>query len=62
MWKYTSVKPSAGIFNIVIFFIVRAKKQPWATSLCHSLVPHTYEERQLRFMITPVGWYHRLAK
>ncbi|MBC7686788.1 MAG: DHCW motif cupin fold protein [Aquabacterium sp.] len=22
-------------------FIVRAKKQPWAASLCHSLVPHT---------------------
>ena len=23
------------------FIFVRAKKQPWSSSLCHSLVPHT---------------------
>ena len=28
------------IFVQVILF-VRAKKQPWSASLCHSLVPHT---------------------
>ena len=26
------------------FFIVRAKGQPWASSLCHSLKPHTNVE------------------
>ena len=33
-----------------LFFIVRAKKQHWAASLCHSLIPHTYEELLLRFV------------
>ena len=30
--------------NFKISFIVRTKKQQWASSLCHSLVLHTYEE------------------
>ena len=49
------------IFNFCflgcLFFIVRAKKQPWATSLCHSLIPHTYGELLLRFV---TGYPHRL--
>ena len=40
-----------------LFFFVRAKKQPWATSLCHSLIPHTYGELLLRFV---TGYPHRL--
>ena len=27
-----------------VFFVARTKQEQWATSLCHSLVPHTYRE------------------
>ena len=30
--------------NIVFKILARAKKQLWASSLCHSLVLHTYVE------------------
>ena len=31
------------IFNSsFLIYFVPAKKQPWASSLCHSRVPHTY--------------------
>ena len=32
------------VFLKYFFFNVRAGKQLWATSLCHSLVPHTNVE------------------
>ena len=30
-----------GLADVRPYFFVPAKKQPWAASLCHSLVPHT---------------------
>ena len=34
------------------FCIVPAKQQPWATSLCHSLVPHTNVDLSLRYKLS----------
>jgi len=34
------------------FFIVPAKQQPWATSLCHSLVPYTNVDLSLRYKLS----------
>gem|GEM_PF-6041834 len=47
------LKVEQGRCNIFsyLFFIVRAKKQ-CGTSLCHSLVPHTYVDLYLRDMLT----------
>ena len=39
----------AAAFNEVVLFIVLAEKQPWSTSLCHSLIPHTNVDLSLRF-------------
>ena len=36
----------------MVSFIAPAKQQPWASSLCHSRVPHTIGELQLRFRMT----------
>ena len=33
--------------------IVRAKKQLWASSLCHSLVPQTIVDLSLCFVVRP---------
>ena len=38
------------ILSFTKVFIVRAKKQPWSSSLCHSLVLYTYVELCLRFV------------
>jgi len=32
-----------------------AKKQPWASSLCHSLVPHTNVDLSLRYEVSAIG-------
>ena len=34
-----------ALIAIKFIFIVRAKKQQWASSLCHSLVLHTIGDR-----------------
>ena len=39
----------AAAFNEAVLFIAQAKKQPWSTSLCHSLIPHTNVDLSLRF-------------
>ncbi|MBC7688407.1 MAG: hypothetical protein H7211_09525 [Aquabacterium sp.] len=34
-----------------MLIVVQTKKQQWASSLCHSRVPHTYGELLLRYQI-----------
>ena len=38
------------IIHLLLLIIVRAKKQLWATSLCHSLVQHTIRDLQLYYI------------
>ena len=45
--RYYFLMPDFALANVT--FSVRAKKQLPASSLCHSLVPHTIGELQLRF-------------